>query len=109
MILNTNMTTTISVRLDNTLLKELSEIEKSWQADRSEAIRRLLAKAVNSWKIQNALEKLRQHKISIGKAAEECNTSLWEMLDIAKENNIDWTGYSKGDLERDLRVLEGKS
>ena len=103
------MATTISVRLEKALLKDLVEIEKSWQSDRSEAIRRLLAKAVNSWKVQNVLEKLRQHKISIGKAAEEGGLSLWEMLDITKENNIDWTGYSKEDLERDLSFLEGKS
>ena len=103
------MAETISVRLDKELLKDLAEIEKNWQADRSEAIRRLLAKAVSSWKLQNALEKLRQHKISIGRAAEECEISLWEMIDIAKESNIDWTGYSKEDLERDIRILEGKS
>ena len=103
------MAETISVRLDKALLKDLETIEKNWQADRSEAIRRLLAKAVNSWKLQNALEKLRQHKISIGRAAEECEISLWEMIDIARENNIDWTGYSKEDLERDLEILGGKS
>ena len=89
MILNTKMATTISVRLDKALLKDLSKIEKDWQADRSEAIRRLLAKAVSSWKIQNMLERLREHKISIGKAAEECEVSLWEMIDLTKENNID--------------------
>ena len=103
------MATTISVRLDKSLLKDLSLIEKNWQADRSEAIRRLLAKAVNSWKIQNALEKLRQHKISIGKAAEECEISIWEMMDIVKENGINWTAYSKEDLEKDIKVLEGKA
>ena len=103
------MAITISVRLDKSLLKDLSVIEKNWQADRSEAIRRLLAKAVNSWKIQNSLEKLREHKISIGKAAEECTVSLWEMLDIVKEKGIDWTAYAKVDLERDIKVLEGKA
>ena len=109
MILNTKMATTISVRLDKALLRDLSEIEKNWQADRSEAIRRLLAKAVNSWKIHSMLEKMREHKISIGKAAEKCGLSVWEMLDIVKENNINWTGYSKEDLERDIRILEGKA
>lgn len=102
------MATTISVRLDKSLLKDLSAIERNWQADRSEAIRRLLAKAINSWKVQYAVEKLREHKISVGKAAEECGISIWEMLDILKENTINWTGYSKEDLERDLKVLEGK-
>ncbi len=102
------MATTISVRLDKSLLKDLSAIEKNWQADRSEAIRRLLAKAVSSWKVNNVVEKLREHKISIGKAAEQCGLSLWEMFDLVKENNIDWTAYSKEDLERDIKVLEGK-
>ena len=103
------MATTVSVRLDKALLRDLSEIEKNWQADRSEAIRRLLAKAVNSWKMHNMLEKMMEHKISIGKAAEECGLLMWEMLDILKENNVDWTRYSKEDLERDIRILEGTS
>ena len=102
------MSTTISVRVDKPLLKDLSVIERNWQADRSEAIRRLLAKAIISWKIQNVLERLREHKISIGKAAEECDISLWEMLDIARDNNINWASYSKEDLKRDIKVLEGK-
>jgi len=102
------MATTISVRLDKSLIKDLSLIEKNWQADRSEAIRRLLAKAVSSWKIQNALQQLREHKVSIGKAAEQCELSVWEMIDLVKENNIDWTAYSKEDLERDIKILEGK-
>ena len=103
------MANTVSVRLDKSLQKELSIIEKNWQADKSETIRRLLVKAIDSWKIQDALEKLRQHKISIGKAAESCDISLWEMFDLTKENNIDWTGYNKEDLERDLKILEGRS
>ena len=102
------MATTISVRLDRELLKSLSIIEKNWQADRSEAIRRLLAKAVNSWKIQNAIEKLREHKISIGKAAEECNVSVWEMIELAEQSDINWTAYSKEDIEKDIKALEGK-
>ncbi len=107
------VTDTISVRLDRTVLKDLEAVEKEWQTDRSESLRRLLVKAISSWKVQNALEKLRQHKISIGKAAKDCGLSLWEMMGLAKEANIDWIGYSKDDLERDLRILggyaEGKS
>lgn len=103
------MATTISVRLDRKILKDLTMVEKTWRADRSESVRRLLAEAISSWKIQNALEKLRQHKISIGKAAEECGVSLWEMLELVKEKNIDWAGYSKDDLEKDLKALERRS
>jgi|SRR3989344_9539778 len=102
------MARTISVRLEEPLLRELSFIEKQWQADRSEAIRRLLVRAISSWKVQDALEKLRKHKTSIGKAANECGLSLWEMFDMIKQEDIDWTGYSKEDAEKDIKLLEGK-
>ena len=56
--------------------------------------------------IKNALKEISHHKKSIGKAAVECNVSLWEMLSFLKEKNIDWTDYSKKDLEKDLELLQ---
>ena len=97
--------TSISVRIDSSILKDLTKVEKKWQTDRSEAIRRLLVKSVKEWKIENALEEIRQHKKSVGKAAEECELSKWEILELLKNKNIDWTGYSKEDLEEDLIKL----
>jgi|SRR3989338_4613279 len=100
------MTSTISVRLGKPALRDLAEIEKKWQTDRSEAIRRLLAEAVKDWKISHALEELASHRTSIGKAAQICGISLWEMIELAKQKNLDWTGYSKEDLEKDLRAVQ---
>ncbi len=100
------MTTTISVRLDKEVLRDLTKVERKWQADRSEAIRRLLVHSIEEWKITTALQDIRERKISIGKAAEECGLSLWRLLDLLQEKNVDWTGYSAGDVERDLRLLE---
>lgn len=97
---------TTSVRLGKVMQRDLSKVEKKWQTDRSEAIRRLLAVAIKEWKIQNALGEIAAHKISVGKAAEDCDISIWEMLDIIKEKNIDWTGYSDEDLKKDLEALE---
>src|SRR3989344_8157158 len=99
------MASTISFRLEESLQKDLSKLERKWQTDRSEVIRRLLAGAIKEWKIQNALGEIGSHKISVGKAAEEFEISIWEMFDIIKEKNIDWTGYSEEDLKRDLEVL----
>jgi len=100
------METTISVRLRSDVLKDLTKVESKWQTDRSEAIRRLLQKAIKEWKIQNALEEISLHRKSIGKAAEECEISLWEMIDILKNKNLDWTSYREEDLERDLKILK---
>ena len=97
--------TTISVRIDKTTQEDLKKVKQKWKTDRSEIIRRLLAQAIKEWKIQNALESLSRHEISLSKAAEECDITIWEILDIIKEKDIDWTGYSKEDLEKDLKEL----
>jgi len=96
---------TVSVRLEKAILQDLTRVERNWQTDRSEAVRRLLVSALKEWKIKTALERVAAHRISVGKAAEECEISLWEMLDILKQKNIDWTGYSKEDLEKDIAFL----
>lgn len=101
-----NTMESVSVRIDNSIIDDLSKVEKKWQIDRSEAIRRLLSKSVQEWKIENALEEIKQHKKSIGKAAQECGIPEWEMLGLLKEKNIDWTEYTKEDLERDLYELK---
>ncbi|MAE49498.1 hypothetical protein CMI48_01585 [Candidatus Pacearchaeota archaeon] len=99
------MTKTISVRIDETSLKDLNKIEEAWKTERSEAMRRLLSSAINEWKKENALKKLSQHKISLDQAAQEANLSLWETIDLVKEKNIDWTSYTEEDLEEDLKLL----
>ena len=99
---------TISVRLEKSDLADLKEISKGWKIARSEMIRRLLAQAMKEVKIQNALKELQEHKISIGMAAKKCDLNLWEMMDLVKQHKIDWTGYGKEDLQKDLAILEGK-
>lgn len=100
------MATTISVRLDKEVLKELGKVKDRWQTDRSEVVRRLLVSSLQQEKIKAVLDDLANHKISMGKAAEICDVGLWEMLELVKEKNVDWTGYSEEDLEKDLKLLK---
>lgn len=57
-------------------------------------------------RIESALKQLRAGKISTGKAAEQCGLSLWEMLEILKYHQIDWTNYSRKSMKKDLAVLK---
>ncbi len=100
------MEATISLRVEKPVLAEISKIEKKWQTDRSEVIRRLLDSAIKEWNIKNALEQLSEQRISIGKAAEECGIYVWEMMELARGKNIDWAGYTKEDLEKDIKVIQ---
>ena len=55
------------------------------------------------------IDQVRLHKLSVGKAAEECNLPLGEFLEILKKRNVDWVGYNEEDLERDLRHLKSET
>lgn len=48
------------------------------------------------------MELLREHKISIGKAAEIADVSIYEVIDAMKEHGIT-IGYTMEDLQRDMK------
>ncbi|MFH0862465.1 MAG: hypothetical protein V1875_05475 [Candidatus Altiarchaeota archaeon] len=98
---------TVSVRLDEWTLKELKKVERVCHTDRSEIVRRLLHEALVSWKTSQSLQKLAAHEITVGQAARETGKSIWDVMDLARKNNIDWTGYSAQDVERDIAALDG--
>ena len=100
------METNVSFRLKENMMKDLRDIERKMHIDRSEVVRRLLNEAIKEWKLNNALEDLSKHKISIGKAAENAEISLSEIIEKASDKGVNWMGYSDEDLERDLKYVK---
>ena len=96
----------ITTRLPEEFILRIREIAERENLDTSSVIRRLLARALEEQKLKFILEELALHKISIGKAAEELNVSVWEMINISKNNNIDWTGYSEEDFIEETKALK---
>lgn len=94
----------ITTRVAEKYFKDLKKIEKEEKADRSEVIRKLLAKAIKEWKIKKALKSLRDHKVTIRKAAEIAEVTYVEIIDIASKAGID-IGYSTSELENDLKRI----
>ncbi|MCZ7383902.1 MAG: UPF0175 family protein [Candidatus Methanoperedens sp.] len=52
-----------------------------------------------------SVELYREGLVSIGKAAEIANVSIWEMLEILARKKIPLNYYSE-DLEADIKTLE---
>lgn len=94
----------VTARIADEHFKDLKIIEKEEQADRAEVIRRLLGDAIKRWKIKKALDLLREHKVTLRKAASVAGISYIEILDLASEHKID-VGYSLEELERNTRNL----
>ncbi len=92
---------TVSVRLDNSIIRDIEFLMRDYKADRSEVVRRMLDRGLRQAKLEKVLEMLRQHKISMGKAAKLADVTLYELIDLCKEHDIH-IGYTKGHLKRDL-------
>jgi predicted HTH domain antitoxin len=92
---------TVTTRIPEDDEDALAELERELSADRSEVLRRLIRDGLEEWRTERALERLRNHEITLRKAAEIAGASYLEMLTLANEEGID-IGYSMDDLERDL-------
>jgi predicted HTH domain antitoxin len=92
---------TVTTRIPEDDETALSELEAEMSTDRSEVLRRLIREGLEDWRKEKALEKLRNHELTLRKAAELAGVSYAEMLTLASEEGID-VGYTTDDLERDL-------
>jgi glutamate synthase domain-containing protein 3 len=89
----------ITSRIPEKYIKDLEKIQEEEKVDRAEAVRRLLTKAISEWKKERALVLLKDHKITIRKAASMADVTYVEMLELAKKLDI---GYDLEEVERDL-------
>ena len=94
----------ITSRISKEYFDDLKMIEKDEQADRAEVIRKLLAKGIKEWKLKKAIELLREHKVTLRKAAKIASVSYVEMLNLASKHGID-IGYTLEDLEKDFSTI----
>jgi len=92
---------TVTTRIPEADEEALSELEEELTADRSEVLRRLIRDGLAEWRREKALEQLRNHDVTLRRAAEIADVSYVEMLSLAGEAGVD-IGYTTDDLERDL-------
>ncbi|THE62723.1 hypothetical protein D8Y22_21890 [Salinadaptatus halalkaliphilus] len=92
---------TVTTRIPEDDEEVLAELETELSADRSEVLRRLIRQGLSDWRKERALDQLRDHRITLRKAAELADVSYVEMVSLTSEAGID-VGYTTTDLERDL-------
>jgi predicted HTH domain antitoxin len=92
---------TVTTRIPADDEEVLAELEAEMSADRSEVLRRLIRQGLSDWRKERALDQLRDHDVTLRKAAELADVSYVEMVTLAAEEGID-VGYTTDELERDL-------
>ena len=95
---------TVTTRIPERDEGAITELEEEWGVDRSEVLRRLIRAGLGEWRTEKALEKLREHDVTVRRAAEIADVTYVEMLSLASEEGID-VGYTTDDLARDLERI----
>ncbi len=90
--------------LPDDLVEEIEKISKAEQRSKSSVIRRLLARAIAEWNLENALNEFQKGEISLGRAFEMAKVSIWTFMTKLNERKIPLS-YSLKDLEEDLEFL----
>ena len=93
----------ISIKLPEDIIGTIKEIEEMEQIDRATAVRKLLAKAIEKWKVERAIQLYREGKVTLWRAADMANLSLREMMELVAEKGIEMQ-YTEKDLEEDINA-----
>ena len=94
----------VSSRIPDSIEKELRWYAEKEKVGVTIAIRKIIEMGVKEARLKDVLEKLREHSITLGKAAELAGISIWDMIDIVKERKIDWVGLTPEIIDRDFEI-----
>lgn len=94
---------TISARVPEDIEQALEEYIETEHLDRSTAIRKLLAEGLADWQRDRALSLLADDKITLSRAAEIADTTVWDVRQAAHERDITWVADEQ--LAEDIEDL----
>lgn len=98
-------TTIISTRIAKEQARQIEKFAKEEDMDRSTFLKRLVHRSLDEYRVENAFQQYKEGKISLGRAAELAEKSMWEMLDLMKKHEA-YLRYDVSDLEQDIKTLE---
>ena len=101
------MTKTITTRLPDEYVNGIGKIAKLEKLDISGVIRKLLAKAIDEWKKDHAVEMYKKGEFSFGQAAKFAEISVWDFPNLLKDKRVP-LNLDLEELESDLRTIKWK-
>jgi predicted HTH domain antitoxin len=94
----------VTARVPEDLFEAIEEHRTAEQLDRSTAVIQLLERGVEDWRVDTAVRRYRDGEVSLGKAAEIADVSLWEFFDILADRGVEMN-YTEEDLAADIAAV----
>ncbi|MBI2559148.1 UPF0175 family protein [Candidatus Woesearchaeota archaeon] len=96
----------VSITVPREILEKSDRIAQEKLEDRSTVMRELLALGLERYMTQEALKQYSEGKISMEKASEMANVSIWKFLDVLKERKIP-IRYDLEDIKKEIGEIIG--
>ncbi len=90
---------TVSARLPDDLEEELEEYVEEEELERSVAVRKLLSRSLDEWKLERAVSLLERGEVSFNRAVEIAGTDAWSFADHLGEREAVWVDDAEGEIE----------
>jgi predicted HTH domain antitoxin len=91
----------VTARVPEDLYEAIEEIRDEEQVDRSTAVKRLLERGIDDWRVETAVRRYHEGEVSVGRAAELAGLSPWRFQDILAERDVE-ANYTEADLAIDI-------
>jgi len=95
---------TVSARIPRSQLREVERLADARGVDKSSVVRTLLDLGIRETKLREALDLVRERKVSVWRAARMVGIDYRDMLAALKTHNVPFP-LSDKELERELREL----
>lgn len=93
---------TVSARIPREMEKQVEDLMQEEHLEKSAALRKILHLGLEGYRRERALRLLLEQKVTLSRAAEIAQVSVWEMMALAKERRIAWVD---DDVLEDLREV----
>jgi predicted HTH domain antitoxin len=81
-------TVQLNLQVDVEVLRELERIAEDEGLETSDVARRYLVESVRRWKLERAIKRFLADRISLGRAAEEADVALYDMMEEVRLRGI---------------------
>ena len=94
----------VSLTIPKEILEKSEKIAKERLEDRSTVMRELLSLGLKQYMIKSALEQYVEGKVSMERAAEMADVSIWKFLDILRERRVP-IRYDLEDIKKEIEDI----
>ncbi|MHA1665245.1 MAG: UPF0175 family protein [Candidatus Njordarchaeales archaeon] len=98
------MSSIVTSRIPKELLEKIMLLAKEAKVDRSTIIRKILERGLREELIEYAIRKIQNSELTLWKAAELINISLWDLIDEIRKRKV--ILYDIEDALNDLEAIE---